>query len=110
TRWQTACSRSERPRIRDGVPSGLQCREAARLDVAPPLNAEIAERLGGGERAVVRPGSWIGGDRDGNPYVTGEVVRFATERAAELVHAHYAEQLRLLERELSLSVRIVDAD
>ncbi len=110
TLWQTAIIRSERPRIQDEVLSGLQYHEATLLDVIPPLNAEIAERLGCGERAVVRPGSWIGGDRDGNPYVTGEVVRFATERAAELVHAHYAEQLRLLERELSLSVRIVDAD
>src|SRR5699024_3537470 len=110
TLWKTAIIRIERPLIQYEVLSGLQYHEATLLDVIPPLNAEIAERLGCGERAVVRPGSWIGGDRDGNPYVTGEVVRFATERAAELVHAHCAEQLRLLERELSLSVRIVDAD
>lgn len=105
--WQTAIIRSERPRIQDEVLSGLQYHEATLLDVIPPLNAEIAERLGTGDRAVVRPGSWIGGDRDGNPYVTGDVVRFATERAAELVHRHYTEQLRKLERELSLSARVV---
>lgn len=108
TLWQTAIIRSERPRIEDEVLTGLQYHEATLLDVIPPLNAEIAERLGCGERAVVRPGSWIGGDRDGNPYVTGDVVRFATERAAELVHAHYVEQLRLLERELSMSIRVVE--
>ncbi|MDX2357669.1 phosphoenolpyruvate carboxylase [Dietzia sp. PP-33] len=107
TLWQTAIIRSERPRIEDEVLSGLQYHEATLLDVIPPLNAEIAERLGTGARAVVRPGSWIGGDRDGNPYVTGDVVRFATERAAELLHGHYTDQLRRLERELSLSARVV---
>ena len=108
TLWQTAIIRSERPRIQDEVLSGLQYHEATLLDMIPPLNAEIAERLATGDRAVVRPGSWIGGDRDGNPYVTGEVVRFATEQAAALLHRHYTEQLRLLERELSVSRRIVD--
>ncbi|HMT48695.1 phosphoenolpyruvate carboxylase [uncultured Dietzia sp.] len=108
TLWQTAIIRSERPRIQDEVLSGLQYHEATLLEVIPPLNAEIADRLGTGDRAVVRPGSWIGGDRDGNPYVTGEVVRFATERAADLVHGHYSRQLRSLERELSMSMRIVE--
>ena len=108
TLWQTATIRSERPRISDEVLGGLQYHEATLMDVIPPLNAEIAERLGCGDRPVVRPGSWIGGDRDGNPYVTGDVVRFATEQAAALLHRHYAHQLRLLEQELSLSQRLVD--
>lgn len=108
TLWQTAIIRSERPRIEDEVLTGLQYHEATLMDVIPPLNAEIAERLGCGDRPVVRPGSWIGGDRDGNPYVTGDVVRFATEQAAALLHRHYADQLRLLEQELSLSQRLVE--
>ena len=107
TLWQTAIIRSQRPRIEDEVLGGLQYHEATLMDVIPPLNAEIAERLGGGDRPVVRPGSWIGGDRDGNPYVTGDVVRFATEQAAALLHQHYAHQLRMLERELPLSRRVV---
>ncbi len=108
TLWQTAIIRSQRPRIEDEVLGGLQYHEATLIDVIPPLNAEIADRLGSGDRPVVRPGSWIGGDRDGNPYVTGDVVRFATEQAAELLHRHYTEELRLLERELPLSRRVVD--
>ena len=108
TLWQTAIIRSERPRISDEVVGGLQYHEATLMDVIPPLNAEIAERLGCGERPMVRPGSWIGGDRDGNPYVTGDVVRFATTQAAALLHRHYAHQLRLLEQELSLSQRLVE--
>ena len=108
TLWQTAIIRRERPRIEDEVLGGLQYHEATLMDVIPPLNAEIADRLGCGDRPVVRPGSWIGGDRDGNPYVTGDVVRFATEQAAALLHRHYADQLRLLEQELSLSQRLVE--
>ena len=108
TLWQTAIIRSERPRIEDEVLGGLQYHEATLMDVIPPLNAEIAERLGCGDRPMVRPGSWIGGDRDGNPYVTGDVVRFATGQAAALLHRHYADQLRLLEQELSLSQRLVE--
>ncbi|UVE94127.1 phosphoenolpyruvate carboxylase [Dietzia sp. B32] len=107
TLWQTAIIRSQRPRIEDEVLGGLQYHEATLMEVIPPLNAEIAERLGSGDRPVVRPGSWIGGDRDGNPYVTGDVVRFATEQAAALLHRHYTEELRLLERELPMSRRIV---
>src|SRR5690625_3198474 len=108
TLWQTAIIRSQRPRIEDEVLGGLQYHEATLMDVIPPLNAEIAERLGCDDRPVVRPGSWIGGDRDGNPYVTGDVVRFATEQAAELLDRHYDDQLRRLGRELSMSRRIVD--
>ena len=108
TLWQTAIIRSERPRIEDEVQSGLQYHEATLIDVIPPLNAEIADRLGLDTRPVVRPGSWIGGDRDGNPYVTGDVVRFATEQAAALLHRHYTEQLDKLEQELSLSQRLVE--
>ena len=108
TLWQTAIIRSQRPRIEDEILGGLQYHDATLMDVIPPLNAEIAERLGCGDRPVVRPGSWIGGDRDGNPYVTGDVVRFATEQAAALLHQHYAHQLRMLERELPLSQRVVE--
>ena len=108
TLWQTALIRSERPRIQDEVMSGLRYHEATLMQVIPPLNAEIADRLGCGTRPVLRPGSWIGGDRDGNPYVTGEVVEFATTHAAALIRSRYADELKELERELSLSARVVE--
>ena len=105
--WDTAIIRSQRPRIEDEILTGLQYHEATLIDVIPKLNKEIADRLDT-ERAVVRPGSWIGGDRDGNPYVTGEVVGFATSRAAAVIQNYYDEQLQQLENELSLSGRLVD--
>lgn len=105
--WDTALIRSQRPRIEDEILNGLQYHEATLLEVIPQLNREIAGKLAT-DRAVVRPGSWIGGDRDGNPYVTGQVVEFATLRAAAVIQNHYNDQLRELERELSLSGRIVE--
>lgn len=105
--WDTAIIRSQRPRIEDEILTGLQYHEATLIDVIPRLNKEVAGRLDT-ERAVVRPGSWIGGDRDGNPYVTGEIVGFATTRAAAVIQNFYDSELQELEHELSLSGRLVE--
>src|SRR5262249_47750527 len=51
--------------------------------------------------------SWIGGDRDGNPNVTAEVVRRATGSAAFTALAHYLAELTDLEQELSMSARLI---
>ncbi len=56
---------------------------------------------------ILRPGSWIGGDRDGNPNVTADVVRLATASAAYTALAHYLSELTALEQELSMSARLV---
>lgn len=59
------------------------------------------------ERPILRPGSWIGGDRDGNPNVDAGVVRLATGRAAHVAFAHYFTEITALEEELSMSARLV---
>ena len=59
------------------------------------------------EDPILRPGSWIGGDRDGNPNVTADVVRLATSRAAYTALAHYFGEITALEEELSMSARLV---
>jgi phosphoenolpyruvate carboxylase len=56
---------------------------------------------------ILRPGSWIGGDRDGNPNVTADVVRLATGSAAYTAFSRYFSELTALEQELSLSTRLV---
>ncbi|HJE84035.1 MAG TPA: phosphoenolpyruvate carboxylase, partial [Corynebacterium amycolatum] len=66
-------------------------------------------QLGGNKlpaNPTIRMGSWIGGDHDGNPYVTEETLRYASDRAAGTILRHYFSQLHLLERELSLSDRL----
>ena len=52
-------------------------------------------------------GSWIGGDRDGNPFVTAEVLRLATTRQAEEALGHHLLALGRLAVELSMSSRLV---
>ena len=62
---------------------------AAFFEVIPQVNAEVREALRTRwpdadllSEPILQPGSWIGGDRDGNPNVTADVVRLATGSAA----------------------------
>ncbi|HEY5858458.1 MAG TPA: phosphoenolpyruvate carboxylase [Aldersonia sp.] len=113
--WQTALIRIVRLRIQDEIDLGLRYYHMALLDVIPNLNAELRHELRSRwpeanllPAPMVRPGSWIGGDRDGNPFVTAEVVHAATHRAAYVAIEHHLGELVLLEQELALSARLVD--
>lgn len=50
-------------------------------------------------------GSWIGGDRDGNPFVTTEVTGWALRKNAMAALHHYRDRLIALARSLSISQR-----
>ncbi|MHA2789037.1 phosphoenolpyruvate carboxylase [Corynebacterium sp. S7] len=112
--WQTALIRVTRPRIEDEVEVGLRYYKLSLLEQIPQINSDVytvlSEKYGEGTttNALVRPGSWIGGDHDGNPYVTAETLDYATRRAAEVVFKHYENELNYLEHELSLSDRMTD--
>ena len=95
--WQTQETRAYRPEVMDEVRNGLYYFETTLYDLAPEIAASL-------ERAVARHypganvqprflrfGSWIGGDRDGNPLVTVAT----TEQA---LRAHHELALRLLRR------------
>jgi phosphoenolpyruvate carboxylase len=114
TLWQTALVRLSRLKIQDEIETGLRYYAAAFFEVIPQVNAEVRAALqarwpdaGLLEAPILRPGSWIGGDRDGNPNVTAEVVRLATGNAAYTALAHYFAELAKLEQELSMSKRLV---
>lgn len=114
TLWETALIRLSRLRIQDEIEVGLRYFEASLFDVIPALNADvraaIRQRWPQDElltRPILRPGSWIGGDRDGNPNVTAEVVHTATHQAGYVAFARYLDELVALEKELSMSVRLV---
>ncbi|WP_295628730.1 phosphoenolpyruvate carboxylase [uncultured Corynebacterium sp.] len=113
TLWQTALIRMNRPDIRDEVEVGLRYYQLSLLETVPKLNRDVARAMrsiGGDDvpdRPVVRMGSWIGGDHDGNPFVTADTVRYATDRAAGTILRHYFRQLHSLERELSFSDRLM---
>ena len=114
TLWQTALIRLSRLQITDEIAVGLRYYASAFFQVIPKVNAEVREAL----RArwpdadllsgpILQPGSWIGGDRDGNPNVTADVVRLATGSAAFTALAHYLAELDHLEQELSMSSRLL---
>jgi phosphoenolpyruvate carboxylase len=92
----------------------LRYYQAAFFDVVPKVNAEVRDALRRRwpdadllAEPILRPGSWIGGDRDGNPNVTADVVRLATGSAAYTALGRYAAELTALEQELSMSSRLV---
>ncbi|MBA3438574.1 MAG: phosphoenolpyruvate carboxylase, partial [Pyrinomonadaceae bacterium] len=58
---------------------------------------------------VVRFGSWIGGDRDGNPYVTPDCTRDALQLARNTILDHYINATEELMERLSISTRQVAA-
>ena len=114
TLWQTALIRLQRLKIQDEIEVGLRYYHSAFFEVMPQVNAEVRHALRARwpdahllEHAILRPGSWIGGDRDGNPNVTADVVRLATGRAAHTAFGHYFAELTALEEELSMSARLV---
>src|SRR5260370_780299 len=57
--------------------------------------------------SFLRVGSWIGGDRDGNPFVTAEVLRQALGMQSERALKFYLDEVHLLGGELSLDARLV---
>jgi phosphoenolpyruvate carboxylase len=114
TLWQTALVRLSRLQISDEIAVGLRYYSAALFDVVPKVNAGVRDALRSRwpdvdllPQPILRPGSWIGGDRDGNPNVTADVVRLATGSAAYTAVSHYTAELSALQQELSMSARLV---
>jgi phosphoenolpyruvate carboxylase len=114
TLWQTALIRLSRLQITDEIDVALRYYPAALFEVIPQVNSEVRDALRARWpdtellcRPILQPGSWIGGDRDGNPNVTADVVRRATGSAAFTAVAHYLAELADLEQELSLSARLI---
>jgi phosphoenolpyruvate carboxylase len=114
TLWQTALIRLSRLKIQDEIETGLRYYQAALFEVIPQVNAEVRMALKARwpdaqllDEPMLRPGSWIGGDRDGNPNVTADVVRLATGRASYTALEHYFAEITALEEELSMSARLV---
>ncbi|HEY8069256.1 MAG TPA: phosphoenolpyruvate carboxylase [Burkholderiales bacterium] len=109
TLWQTAMIRLSRLRVIDEIENALSFYRLTFLTEIPRLYEEMESALGGRPLPILlRMGSWIGGDRDGNPFVTAEVLREAVKRQARTAFAYYLEEAHALGAELSLSLRLVE--
>jgi len=101
--WQTRVLRRERLYVTDEVETALSYLRDVFLPALPALYQRWDRALGERAPSFLRPGSWIGGDRDGNPFVTAESLRTALGRSCEAVLGFYMEALSELGAELSIS-------
>jgi phosphoenolpyruvate carboxylase len=117
TLWQTDEVRRRRPSVVDEVRMGLDYYADVLIDTIPAVYDEIAAafaELGDDTVSahsvptVVRFGSWIGGDRDGNPYVTPAVTRAALQLARQTIIDFYLHSLESLVERLSASTHQAD--
>ncbi len=106
--WQSDEVRRKRPSVEDEIRMGLDHYGASLISPLPTFYQEMARIFGEVYGVDVEPdqlpivvcfGSWIGGDRDGNPYVSAESTRLALERARETIFGVYMEEVVAL-REL----------
>jgi phosphoenolpyruvate carboxylase len=105
--WQTRMLRTARLTVSDEIENALSYYHATFLRQIPRLYEEIEEALPGFDIAsFFRMGHWIGGDRDGNPFVTADTLRMALARQSETALRHYLVQVHELGAELSLSATL----
>jgi phosphoenolpyruvate carboxylase len=113
TLWQTRMLRELKLTVQDEIENSLSYYRYTFLRQVPLLYAEIEDWLQAHGAAPTplaeffRIGSWIGGDRDGNPFVTAEVMRHAFNRQSAFVFEYYFEEIHQLGAELSQSLRTV---
>lgn len=115
TLWQTSILRRNRLGVEDEVTNGIAYYDYTFLSELPRLYAALEDDLAKADPewegvelpSFFRMGSWIGGDRDGHPFVTAEVLREALARQSNRILSHYVEQTQRLALELSLDERIV---
>ena len=112
--WQTRMLRLEKLSVLDEVANGLSFFAQTFLPQVPLLYGALEDELQ--RRSPARPvpelpaflriGSWIGGDRDGNPFVTAEVLGRTLRMQSSRVFEYYLEQLHELGAELSLTTLV----
>jgi phosphoenolpyruvate carboxylase len=104
--WQTRPLRRERLYVADEVENALFYLREIFLPVLPALYARWEKALGRRPNSFLKIGSWIGGDRDGNPNVTADSLKLALAKAGEAVLSHYLGDVHALGAELSISTEL----
>jgi phosphoenolpyruvate carboxylase len=102
--WQTRMLRTAKLTVADEIENALSYYRSTFLRQIPRMYRELEEALPGHEIApFFRMGNWIGGDRDGNPFVTAETLKMALARQSETVLRFYLVEVHELGAELSIS-------
>ena len=101
--WQTRPLRSVKPVVADEIDSALSYLARSFVPALPRLYAAWEALLGAPLPSFVRPGTWIGGDRDGNPNVDAGTLATALGHQARVALGHYLDELNALGAELSIA-------
>ncbi|WP_443970276.1 phosphoenolpyruvate carboxylase [Sphingobium sp. CR28] len=101
--WQTRPLRRERLFVQDEIDNALSYFRDIFMPVLPSLYARWDRVLGERVPAFLRLGTWIGGDRDGNPFVQADQLRMAVGRASAAVLRFYLDSVHELGAQLSIS-------
>jgi len=118
--WETAATREAQPSVLDEVQSVLGILAGTLYDVAPIVGRtleravattypEIAPQAAATAIRWLRPGTWVGGDRDGHPGVTPDITRAAARLSHAAALRRYREDVRALGLDLSISARLTGA-
>lgn len=110
--WQTSETRRHKLSVNDEINNGVSIFPMSFFEALPKLYRKMEhdfQTAYPGVRVpdILKIGGWIGGDRDGNPFVSAETLRFAFRRHADAVFRFYRGELDKLYRELPLSIRRV---
>jgi phosphoenolpyruvate carboxylase len=115
--YQTAETRVERPSVEDEAQTVQYYIATTLYDVAPQLYQAAAEAFHHAypdsaplaNITSLRVGSWVGGDRDGNPAVSSDVTRDVARLGRDAILRRYREEVQSLGRDLSITLRLVGA-
>ncbi|HUW25459.1 MAG TPA: phosphoenolpyruvate carboxylase [Gallionella sp.] len=112
--WQTRMLRTAGLTVRDEINNGLEYYRYTFLNEIPKIYAALEKQLKArfGREVHIPPllrvGSWIGGDRDGHPFVTHDVMLDAVQQHSSLALEHYLNETHVLSRRLSLTEHLVE--
>ena len=115
--WQTDEIRRHRPTVIDEIKMGLDYYPSVIIETLPEVYAEMASaftqvydiQLGVDQLpSVITFATWIGGDRDGNPYVTAGMTREALSMARHTIFDYYLTAVDHIQEQVSLSAQQVD--
>jgi phosphoenolpyruvate carboxylase len=118
TLWQTRMLRYSKLTVADEIENALSYYRITFLRELPALYDDIEMDIGAqyrdrpaaiGDATYVQMGSWIGGDRDGNPNVGAETMQYALTKQATTVFEYYFDEVHALGAELSTSTLMVPA-
>ncbi len=103
--WRTRLLRKTNLGVQDEIENAISFFERVFLRELPRLYSQWSRAFGPGIAlpSFLKVGSWVGGDRDGNPNVTAEVLRDTFRRQSAVALRYYLEEVDALGFELSIA-------